>query len=164
MCVEYCTASNSVPAASRKLFNDVFEEENIGLYQPKKDACDFCSSYKAGNIEEGAYQQHVEAKNLAREENKRDKERAKLNIIHAITADLQAVKLCPSLNASALYFKTKLVVHNFTVYDFGTDHVDCYWFDETACDLKAATYASFYADYITKLLERDPKDIIIWSD
>lgn len=163
MYIEYCTASNTLPA-SRKLFNDVFVEENIGLYQPKKDACDFCSAYKAGNVEEEAYQQHVQTKNLAREEKKRDKEKAKLKIIHAITADLQAVKLCPSLNASALYFKTKLAVHNFTVYNLGTDDVTCYWFDETTCDLKATTYASFFVDYVTNLLNEDAKDVIIWTD
>lgn len=163
MYIEYCTASNTLPA-SRKLFNDVFVEENIVLYQPKKDACDFCSAYKAGNVEEEAYQQHVQTKNLAREEKKRDKEKAKLKIIHAITADLQAVKLCPSLNASALYFKTKLAVHNFTVYNLGTDDVTCYWFDETTCDLKATTYASFFVDYVTNLLNEDAKDVIIWTD
>lgn len=163
MYIEYCTASNTLPA-SRKLFNDVFVEENIGLYQPKKDACDFCSAYKAGNVEEEAYQQHVQTKKLAREEKKRDKEKAKLKIIHAITADLQAVKLCPSLNASALYFKTKLAVHNFTVYNLGTDDVTCYWFDETTCDLKATTYASFFVDYVTNLLNEDAKDVIIWTD
>lgn len=118
----------------------------------------------AGNVEEEAYQQHIKAKILAHEEKNRDKEKAKLKTIHAITADLQAVKLYPSLNASALYFKAKLAVHNFAIYNLGTDEVDCYWFDETACDLKATKYASFFADYLKKLLEKDPKYVVIWSD
>lgn len=72
--------------------------------------------------------------------------------------------LCPSLNASALYFKTKLAIHNFSIYNLGTDEVDCYWFDETTCELKATTYASFFVDYLTKLLDKDPKDVVIWTD
>lgn len=103
-------------------------------------------------------------KNTARAEKNRDKEAAQKGIIHALTADLQAVKLCPVLNASALYFKTKLAVHNFSVYNLGNNDVTCYWFDETVCDLKATTYASFFEDYVTKLINDSPKDVIIYTD
>lgn len=161
--VEY-SSSEAKPVASRKLFFDILSEENIALFQPKKDACDYCSSYAVGNVSEEDYQRHVELKNLARAEKTKDKEIAKQGIAHTITADLQAVKLCPTLSASALYFKTKLAVHNFTVFNIGTNDVTCYWFDETACDLKATTYASFFVDYITKLLQDNLKDVIIWTD
>lgn len=161
--VEFAT-SKSKPVASRKLFCDIIEEENLSLFQPKKDACDYCCSYKAGNVSEENYQHHVELKNLAREEKSKDKEKAKTGITHTVTADLQAVKLCPYLTASALYFKTKLAVHNFTIYNIGTNEVTCYWFDETACDLKATTYATFFVNYLTEVLEKDVKDVIIWTD
>lgn len=101
---------------------------------------------------------------MARAEKNSDKEAAQKGIIHALTADLQAVKLCPFLNANALYFKTKLAVHNFSVYNLGNNRVTCYWFDETVCDLKATTYASFFIDYLTKLLDDDPKDVVIFTD
>lgn len=48
--------------ASRKLFEDVLKGENIALFQPKKDACDLCCSYKVGNISEEEYQQHLSRK------------------------------------------------------------------------------------------------------
>lgn len=150
--------------ASRKLFEDVLKDENIALFQPKKDACDLCCSYKAGNITEEIYQQHVSRKDLARQEKTLDKEAAKKGMLHVVTADLQAVKLCPFLKASALYFKTKLMVHNFTVYNLGTNDVKCYWFDETASDLKAPTYASFFVDYLKKLIEESPKNVVIFTN
>ncbi|CAH2986745.1 unnamed protein product [Chilo suppressalis] len=161
--VEYASSA-SMPVASRKLFLDILAEQNIALFQPKKDACDYCSSYKAGNVREEDYQRHIQLKNLARSEKTNDKELAKCGKIHTLTADLQAVKLCPSLSASALYFKTKLAVHNFTVYNLGTNEVTCYWFDETACDLKATTYASFFVDYLRNLLSENLKDVVIWTD
>lgn len=101
---------------------------------------------------------------MARAEKLSDKQSAQRGLLHAVTADLQAVKLCPSLAASALYFKTKLAVHNFTLYNIATGHVTCYWFDETACDLRATTYASFFIDYLTKLLGEDCRDVVIWTD
>lgn len=162
--VEYSESHNR-PVASRKLFEEVIIEQNIGLFQPKKDACDTCCAHKAGNVSHETHQKHTELKNMARAQKNEDKTAAqKGDIIHAITADLQAVKLCPCLNASALYFKTKLAVHNFSIYNLGNNKVTCYWFDETACDLKATTYASFFVDYLSKLLDEDLKDVVIFTD
>ena len=155
---------NGQKVASRKLFENVLKDENIALFQPKKDACDLCCSYKTGNITEQEYQQHVLRKDLARKEKALGKIAAKNGTIHVITADLQTVKLCPYLTASALYFKTKLMVHNFTIYNLGTNKVKCYWFDETTTDLKASIYASFFVDYLNKIIDESPKDVIIFTD
>ncbi|XP_046963625.1 uncharacterized protein LOC124542320 [Vanessa cardui] len=161
--VDYSVSRNE-PVASRKVFEGALFEENIAIFQPKKDACDQCCAHKAGNISDAQYTKHIELKDLARAEKSSDKEAAQKGNIHAITADLQAVKLCPCLNASALYFKTKLAVHNFTVYNLGNNRVTCYWFDETVCDLKSTTYATLFVDYLTKLIDDDPKDVVIFTD
>lgn len=117
----------SKPVASRKLFCDILDEQNIAaLFQPKKDACDYCCSYKAGNVSDEDYQYHIQLKESARAEKLSDEQSAQRVLLQAVTADLQAVKLCPSLAASALYFKTKLAVHNFTLYNIATGHVTCY--------------------------------------
>ncbi len=50
---------------------------------------------------------------------KKDKSKASNNIM-VVCMDLQALLLCPKLKASALYYKTKLAVHNFTVYNMLT--------------------------------------------
>ena len=157
-------ASRNEPVASRRVFERVISEENVGLFHPKKDECDVCCAHKAGNLTEEQFKKHIESKNSARTEKNRDKEAAQKGIKHVLTADLQAVKLCPFLNASALYFKTKLAVHNFSIYNLGNNKVTCYWFDETVCNLKATTYASFLVDYLSKLLNDSPKDVVIFTD
>ncbi|CAH0388438.1 unnamed protein product [Bemisia tabaci] len=49
----------------------------------------------------------------------------------------KAVKACPFTSASAMYYKTKLLNHNYTVYDLSSHECICYWFNETAADLSA---------------------------
>lgn len=81
-----------------------------------------------------------------------------------LTMDLEAVKVCPYSTASALYFKTKLTCHNFTLYDLTSRHCTCYWFTETAADLTASTFASFVTDYLERHCLPLKKPIIIYSD
>lgn len=50
-------------------------------------------------------------------EARQEKENDKLVINEVFTMDLQAVLLCPKSNVSSLYYKTKLIIHNFTIYD-----------------------------------------------
>lgn len=100
---------------------------------------------------------HLSLKTAARQDKNKDKEAAINEEIHVITAYLQAVILCPYLNASALYFKTKLCVHNFTVYNLSNHQATCYWFDETVTDLKATTYASFLWTTLLTYLKRTIK-------
>ena len=50
--------------------------------------------------------------------------------VKMLTVDLQSVLLAPSLNALALYYKTKLCMHNYTIYDASTKDVTCYVWHE----------------------------------
>lgn len=77
---------------------------------------------------------------------------------------MQSVKICPSLNASALYYKTKLLCHNFTIFDINGKHKPkCYWFYETQADLSANTFASCVLDYLNAICI-DNTPVILWSD
>lgn len=160
---EYC-ASENMPSVSRCTFEKQFHDKNLSLMTLKKDMCDVCSSYIAGNMDEADYQVHVIKKNRAREEKSIDKQKAANKECVLLTMDLEAVKVCPYLTASSLYFKTKLTCHNFTVYNVTTHHCTCYWFNETAADMTSNTFASFLIDYIERhcLLLKLP--IIIFSD
>ncbi|XP_036322550.1 uncharacterized protein LOC118736606 [Rhagoletis pomonella] len=152
------------PVASRKVFDSVFFKENLGIFNPKKDECNICCGFKTKNISEKEYNVHIDRKNTVRAEKCKDKTLALNGEIHLITADLQALKLCPKLNASAAYYKTKLAVHNFTIYNLATKDVMCYWFDETEGDLKSSSFTNFYIDYITSILCEDPKPVVIYTD
>lgn len=91
------------------------DEMKISIFRPQKDQCDVCFKYKNGNLEEYEYNEHIERKNLARQEKETDKQAAKNGECHIITMDVQAVKLAPQIPASNLYYKQKLCCHNFTV-------------------------------------------------
>ncbi|CAG9827213.1 unnamed protein product [Diabrotica balteata] len=107
--------NNSLEKLSYAIFDQIFCDLNLSLYQPKKDWCDTCSAFEVKNIDQFAYASHIERKNLAREEKAKDKEDAINHKNYTFTMDLQAVKSCPVLNASAIYYKKKLTVHNFTM-------------------------------------------------
>ncbi|GFO07511.1 hypothetical protein PoB_003401600 [Plakobranchus ocellatus] len=78
------------------------------------------------------------------------------------TMDLQAVLMCASIKAIALYYKTKLCERNMTYYNLGTNEAYCYTYVETQGDLSSNIFAQHFSDYITK----DPtiNTAIIWSD
>lgn len=74
------------------------------------------------------------------------------------------MKLAPLTKASAFYYRKKLNVHNFTMYNLLNHDVTCYWFDETASDLSASTFASCIIDALSKILEQTRLPVILWSD
>lgn len=147
---------------SRRTFNNEFLRSNPSLYMPKKGQCDFCCSFKVGNVTEQAWKEHIDLKNRAREEKSADKASAIEGVCHVLTQDVQAVKMAPSLQASALYFKTKLCVHNFTTFNLANHDVRCYWFDESNGGLEASVFASCIVDTILHLLtEKKIPDIVL---
>lgn len=100
--------------AGLTLFKYIFEELNLSLFSPKKDEWDICVAYRTPNVSEEIYQQHRPKKDEARNEKEKDKE----SLNQVFTMDLQSVLLCPQSNMSALYYKTKLILHNFTFLNF----------------------------------------------
>ncbi|XP_069673203.1 uncharacterized protein [Periplaneta americana] len=158
-----CAHENTDPL-SRDTFNLLFQESNISIYSSKKDQCDICCSYKTGNISEAAWLQHDEKKKEARKEKEKDKEDAQMELSNVFTMDLQAVKIVPYVQASSVYYKTKLCVHNFTIYNLKNHDVVCYWFDETQAELVASVFASCVIDALTDCIKENPLPVIMYSD
>ncbi|CAG5056101.1 unnamed protein product [Parnassius apollo] len=158
---QYCSEKNADP---RNKFNQTIKSKNIAIHTIKKDMCDVCVGHQTGNISEIDYQTHLRRKNRAREEKSMDKSEAIKGNCIVLTMDLQLVKMCPFITASAVYYKTKLCVHNFTIYDLASHECTCYWFTETEGDLSASTYASFIIDYLTRHSLPKHLPIIIYSD
>lgn len=107
---------------------------------------------------------HISRKNQAREEKTKDKSNAEAGECHVLTCDLMAVQLLPHCQASTIYYKMKLAIHNYTVYNLSTHEAVCYWFDETQCDLVASTFASCLTDAIEETLKKSLKPVIVYSD
>lgn len=74
--------------------------------------------------------------------------------------------LCPSTKASALYYKCKLQVHNFTAYNLQDKEGYCYLWDETNGGLKSEVFAHMIYGHYKNVLSRNPqiKELILWSD
>lgn len=110
-------------AASIHTYAHIFNTEfNISFFVPKKDACNFCESYKNSTADKkaelaAAYESHQNEKKLTRLEKAQDIEmsrRPDSNVIVAIY-DLQAQLPVPIGNSSAFFYKSKLNCYNFTV-------------------------------------------------
>ncbi|KAK6184510.1 hypothetical protein SNE40_006975 [Patella caerulea] len=161
---EYCDTNNKV-ACGRKLFFKIFDELNLSLFSPKKDQCDICTAYEVKNVSEEVYTKHIQKKESAREEKQRDRDRALQDkSLIVLTLDLQSLLMCPKLEASALYYKTKLGCHNYTIFNVASKDVKCYFWHESEGDLSANSFASCLSDYLESVIDESIKEVIVYSD
>lgn len=163
--IEYSKNLSILPL-SRFSFDKFCRIEKISIFIPRKDQCDLCCQYNAGNLSEISYNAHRKKKDEVKAQKEVNKSLAEGKQCYTLCCDLMAVKLVPQMQASSLYYKMKLAVHNFTVYDMETHDVMCYWFDESQTELVASSFASCLVDAVEELLEKSgPRPIVnIYSD
>lgn len=163
----YCS-ERSIHPLKLTVFKDVFYEKNISLFKPKKDRCNLCIGHEVGNVSEEEWKAHMEFKNEALMEKESDKEKAIRSHKNgdrkfaAFCMDLQSVLLAPNTEANAMYFKTKLTVHNFTVYNLASGAVSCYVWNETEGGMTANEFASCILHYLEHMDKHE--QIVIFSD
>ena len=165
--VEICRENNR-PFGNYALFHRIFTEQyNISFFTPKKDLCDTCFCYENANDLEKEklkenYDKHHEEKNLSRAEKNIDKSKEGVTVA---VFDLQAVFQLPKGEVSAFYYKSKLNVHNFTIYDIQKKTCRCYVWDESHGHRGANEIGSCILRYLEKyVVGSNCKDIIFWSD
>ena len=160
----YCEEKKKKPL-DRTTFSDECEDMKISIFSTRKDLCDVCVSYanQDSSVTEEDYNLHIKRKNEAQAEKTRDiKNMEKLFVF---TMDVQAVLVCPIIRASAGYYKSKLTVHNFTLYDVRTQAGYCNLWDESEGDLSANVFATMITNFIeTKVRFKPSDEIILWSD
>lgn len=161
---KYCLENGYGQSASYFLFSEVFDKMNLALFRPRKDQCDTCVGFKAKVVTEAEYVLHVERQKRAKAEKEFDKKAALKFGRHVFTGDTQAVKLSPDLNATAVYFKTRLQVHNYTIYNLVTHQCTNHWWDETQGDLSASSFVSCIIAYFEKNCLSDTFPITLYSD
>lgn len=158
-------AERKITAVSKTTFFVMFQKMNLSIYTPKKDLCDICVAYDTKNLSEEKYQEHQELKREAREEKGKDKTSSE-NFV--FTMDLQSVLLCPKSTVSAMYYKTKLIVHNFTIYDLKTHDGYCYLWNESEGGLTANEFSSILVHFLEKevipKVTNKSQNIILYSD
>lgn len=149
-------SDNGIPSnetTSYLTFLKITHSLNIRLYEPKKDQCDLCFSFKNNNTTREIYGSHIENKNKARKEKDDDKKRAERNEINAFTLDVQAVELVPFKKARASYFKQKLDVHQFTIYNLKNSEVYCYLWHEGEGRMESNVFASCISNFLESYVD-----------
>lgn len=153
-------------SAYRNIFNNNF---NLGFHRPKKDQCRVCVAFENDNnsTEEMKkdYQIHLEKKQEAREAKKQDKENAMENQnILSCNFDLQQVLMCPSdPTNNALFYKRRLFMYNFTIYNVVNKEGDCFMWHEGQGGRGSCEIASLLFKYFESL-PHTVEDIRCFSD
>lgn len=151
---------------SLTVFSDLLKANNISIWQPRKDQCDMCVGFAQGNISLEDYTRHRASKDQARGAKEEDIERASQSSgkLVVLTVDVQAVQGVPATNASCLYFKTKLNLHNYTVYNECSKEVMCYVWPETSGGLSASIFTTCLINFLNTIKTDVLEEIAIWSD
>nr|CAI5841243.1 unnamed protein product [Callosobruchus analis] len=160
---DYC-ARNQLESVSNAKFYTTFNDLNLSLFRPKKDECEVCVGYRTKNISEEVYQLHQKLKDEARMQKSIDKSSCNTSVF---TIDLQSVLLSPKTNVSTMYYKTKLVIHNLTIYNLKTKEVYCYLWNEAEGQLSANEFSSIVTYFLeTEVIPKldATREIVIYSD
>lgn len=165
---EKCQESNE-PFVKEHFYKEVFNNKfNLGFFKPKKDLCSVCETFK--NLTEvekenkkEQFEIHTKEKALARKEKDSDKNSAlnDKNILLS-TFDLQAVTPLPNGNVSTFYYKSKLNVFNFTLFNIPEKKGSCYIWHEGEAKRGANEISTCVFNYIKTF--GIGKDIIFFSD
>lgn len=174
--LEYFSASipqdidaNSVHVPSEKVYRELFcTEYNFAFFVPKKDQCATCSqqSLCAGDLHKQALlENHIKQKDRAQDEKKKDKEISDTDkTFRMATFDMQSILQLPTSGEGPLYYKRKLILHNFTIYDSSESNRGfCYLWPETAGKRGANEIGSCLLDYL-KSLDPTVKRVTFFSD
>ncbi|XP_050672766.1 uncharacterized protein LOC126970716 [Leptidea sinapis] len=142
---------------------------NISFHKPKKDVCEECHIFENNkqHTEQEAEKQaeDLKQKDLARQLKAEDKELAQQNPeILTAAYDLQKCLNVPHGNVSTFYYKRKLTVYNFTVFDLGHRQGYCFAWHQQTAKRGANEIASCVFKFIEQTVMAGIKDYRFWSD
>lgn len=164
---EKCLEEND-QAVKFSIYRKIFSEEfNIGFFKPKKDLCSSCEAYKNSSQEEketkkDAFEVHIQEKQLARKEKDMDKNMVSPEDRIVCSYDLQAVIPLPNGNVSTFYYKSKLNVYNFTIFDIHNKQGYSYIWNETIAKRGADEISTCVFDFLNQ--HCIGKDVVFYSD
>lgn len=135
---------------SQEKYIRIFKTDfDLHFHKPKKDQCDYCTAYNQYSAEEKKeneieYTNHIKEKEQARERKKFFKEYAAKSDGKCVAAtyDFQKGIPTPKGEASCFYYKRKLIVHNFTVYELVSKIGHNFMWDESISGTGASDVAS----------------------
>lgn len=160
-----------IKPVSKSLYKNYFYSYgNLRFHKPKKDQCNACRNYDGLNKEEKEkkkleHEKHLSNKTRAREikheeiKSCSDNPDMKKTVLNC---DLQAVLECPKGEVSSIFYKRKLAVYNFTIFDLINKEGTCCLWDETEGNRGSTEVASCLFYYIQNHPEIE--EIFLMSD
>lgn len=161
-----CKASN-VPFVNYVMFYRIFTDDyNISFFTPNKDLCETCCTYDNAEGEEKNkleeyYNQHIVEKELSFKEKKYDEEEVNATVV---VYGLQPVMQIPKGDVSVFYYKSKLNVYNFTIYDLKSNECECFIWDESNGHRGINELGSCVLQFLKKRAGLGEEDFIFYSD
>jgi len=142
---------------------------NLSFFHPKKDQCTLCNQYygaigNSNDVLKVQWTGHKERERQSMEAKKSDKEKPTTDTsFRAITFDLQAVLNLPHAGDAQIYYKRKLSVYNFTIYESSSKSGYCFVWDETEGHHGANEISSCLLNYLNGLPD-EVKHVASFSD
>jgi len=156
---------------SQKVYRDLFcNEYNLSFFHPKKDQCATCAARDhdtadTDNENTQLFEEHMKQKNLAQDEKRKDKDASCTDDTYIMaTFDMQSILQLPTSELGPVYYKRKLVLHNFTIYEGKKPNRGfCYLWLETAGKRGANEIGTCILKYLRSLDEK-VKKVTFFSD
>lgn len=152
----YCTNEKITPVSIsvyRKIFNSY--EPQLSFHIPKKDQCSTCNLYYSATDKtdlEESWQLHKKKEKEAMEMKEADKKRSSEDPTYrAISFDLEAILSVPFSADCQIYYKRKLSVFNFTIFDSFDHSGHCFVWDETHGSKGASEIGTCLLKYLHSL-------------
>lgn len=168
---EYCVENHIEKMATESMYRHIFTTEfNISFFLPKKDLCDTCHKYDNSNHEEKLlldkdYKLHMKNKDLARELKTSAKDKAKENASFcAATFDLQQVLSAPKTEVGIAYYKLKMSVFNFTIFNLASKKAFCYMWHECIAKRGSSEIGSCLLIFIEQEIRHGVTQFSFFSD
>ncbi|XP_061528459.1 uncharacterized protein LOC133400154 isoform X1 [Phycodurus eques] len=145
---------------SKRVLNKTLKDLNLTLFRAKREQCSTCSKTK--DVDTSVWEEHRRKKDSTLLAMQQDQERAGREILVACM-DLQGLLLAPKLQPSALHYtKTKLCVHNFTLFKMASQETTNYLWHEGEAGISQDELASCVVDFL--LTNTANQEYILWSN
>ena len=133
----------------------MFHDLNLAVYQPKKDMCGICQTFQSEKCPDDEtaekYKVHLEEKELVRKIKEDSKSLATREVYHtAAIFDLQQVLYLPMSNHADIFYRRRLSVYNFTLYNLKNKQGLCQVWNETIAKRGSCEIATLVHRFLTE--------------
>lgn len=148
----------------RKIFN---EEFNIGTFQPKSNQCLQCAKWKHATTQEKAemaasHTLHLENRDVSQARKNADRDEAQAQLpgqmkICVASFDMQKILTIPKSEVSAFFYRNKISLLNFTIFNMGPKLGICHLWNETMAKKSSSEVSTCVYFFMERTCEENPE-------